>query len=73
MDGLRCDAAYAKDRREEIGSGTQMLDCAEKFHTVAFFGQRIIWRGDAFHRDLSCLQFKRLLGLGGEHQLTLHD
>ena len=67
------DAAHAEGGGEEVGAGAQMLDRAQKLHTVALLLQRVIRRGDALHLNGLGLELKGLLGLRGQHQGAADD
>ena len=70
MDGVGRHAAHPEGGGEQVGAGAQMLDGAQELHGVALLLQRIVGGGGALHGDLGSLQFKGLLGVGGEHQLA---
>ena len=73
MHRLGGHAAHPEHGGEQVGAGTKMLDGPQKFHAVALLLQGVIRGGDALHLDLAGLQFKGLLGLRGQHQLSAHD
>ena len=66
-------AAHSEHCRKQVGAGTQVLNGAQKLHTVALFLQGVVGGGSAFNGDLGGLELKRLLCLGGEDQFALAD
>ena len=73
MHRHRRHGAHAKHRRKQVCAGAQMGDGAQIFHRVALFLQGILRRGGAFHRNIQCRQFQRLLGLRRQLHRAAHD
>ena len=73
MNGLGRDGADPEHCGEQIRPGTQVLHRTEVLQTVAFGLDRILWGGNALHRDLGCLQLKGLLRAGRQHQGACDD
>ena len=66
VDRIRGFAAYAENRRKQIGAGTQIRLFTQVFHAVALFLQRIIRCGRALDGDSGRLNLERLLILRRE-------
>ena len=72
VDGLRRDASYAEGCGEEVSSGAQMLDRAQKLNAVAFFLEGVVGGRRALDGYRIRLQLKGLLCLGSQHKRTIH-
>ena len=73
VDRISDQGTYTEHGLESVGSRTQMGNCTQVFHAVAFFLQRIIRCGSALYADLGCLDLKWLFCLWGCHQSSLYD
>ena len=73
MDGHGGQAPDTEHCLEGVGAGAKMGNGAQEFHAVPLGLQGIISGGGALYGDGLRLNLKGLLGLGGEHQLALHD
>ena len=73
VDGICSQGPYTKYSLEHIGTGTQMGHGAQKFHRVALFLHGIVAGGGTLNGYLGRLNFKGLLGIGGQQDFTLDD
>ena len=73
MNRISAQGTYTEYRLEGIGARTQMRDCAQEFHGVAFFLQWVIRSGSAFQGDFLCLDLKRLLCVRCRYQRTFDN
>ena len=68
VDGKSCLAAHPERRIEGVCARAQMGHGTQIVHAHLFLLQRILRPAGAQHRDGVGVDFKRLLGVGGQHQ-----
>ena len=73
MDRISNLTAYTKNRRKQVGSGTEIRQLAKILNRMAFFLKRIIGSRSSLNRNFNRLQFKRLFHLGGKHNSSAHN
>ena len=73
MDGIGSQAADTEYRLEQVRPGPQMGHGPQELYAVALFLHGIVAAGVTLHGDGAGLNFKGLLGIGGEQQGALDD
>ena len=73
VDGIGRQAAHTENGLEHIGPGPQMGHGPQELHAVALLLHGVVTGRGTLYSDLGGLDFKRLLGIGGQQHLALDD
>ena len=72
MDGICRQRTHPEHCRERIAPRSQVSDLSQELHAVSLFLQRIVSVRTGFYHDFPCLDLKRLLCIGSQHEGSRH-